>query len=296
MSCSDHNNNMQGASQRAFNAPVYSMDDAAMQSGIPDSGMKDSGAQDAQPSFIATAFTALENSAHLQSMSSPNDSSFEGWMALLDHRLDTLGIQKPWVGNKRVKPPTTRSSDSDQVQLDEAEVEHLFSYAEAGSKEVAGDEHCHELVAALTAAFESDSASETASASQQSPPPTPKPVIPTPEQQQRRREVIQALHKYHSATNPFYRDDMTLAWAATNIATSFREASDSLSHWHMTQDPSIIVASSLKKSSDLNRIFATIQWTLEFLAVGREGFCLLQLPDDFFLEMCCRWLTALSSG
>lgn len=294
----------------------YNMDDAAMQdssiqdsgtqmsnvqdSNVQDSGTPDADMQNAYPSFIATAFAGLENSDYLQSISSPNETSFEGWMALIGHRLDIMGIQKSWVGNKRVKPPTSRSDESDQVQLDETDNEHALNFAEARSKVDAEREHTQELVAAITAAFDGDSMSDTASVRQRSPPSSPRPPTLTPEQQKQRKEVIRALHKLHSPTNPFYRDDMTLAWAATNIATYFRVASDTLSHWHTTQDPSIIVASSLKKSSDLNHIFANIQWTLEFLAVGREGFCLLNLPDEFFgdvlplVESTVEWLKRVS--
>jgi len=75
---------------------------------------------------------------------------------------------------------------------------------------------------------------------------------------------------------------MTLGWAATNIVAYFREASEMLSDWHTTQDPSTILASTLKRTSILNRMWANTEWTLEFLALGRKGFYLLQLPDDFF--------------
>ncbi|KAM0699300.1 hypothetical protein Q7P36_001347 [Cladosporium allicinum] len=248
---SRYNNSMRG----------YSMDDAAMHSGIPDTNMHNSDTQDAvmrdaRPSFIAAAFAGLENSASLQSMISPDDSSFfEGWMAMINNQIDVLDIKRSSVGNKRVKVPTSRQSDSDQVPLDEGEIEHAFAYAEARARvDDDSDEH---LVAAVTAAFDENSSSDTAS----------------------------ELQKHHSPSNPFYQDEMTLAWAATNIVAYFREASEMLSDWHTTQDPSTIVASTLKKTSTLNRMWANIEWTLEFLALGREGFCLLQLPDDFFAHV-----------
>ena len=160
-----------------------------MHSGIPDTNMHNSDTQDAvmrdaRPSFIAAAFAGLENSASLQSMSSPDDSSFfEGWMAMINNRIDVLDIKRSSVGNKRVKVPTSRQSDSDQVPLDEGEIEHAFAYAEARARvDDDSDEH---LVAAVTAAFDEDSSSDTASVRQQSSPPKPKQQ--TPEQQQQRR-------------------------------------------------------------------------------------------------------------
>jgi hypothetical protein len=264
----------------------YSMEDAAMHSGIPDTTTHDSGKQDAvmrdaRPSFIAAAFAGLENSASLQNMSSPDDSSFEGWMAMINNRIDVLDIKRSSVGNKRVKVPTSRQNDSDQVPLDEGEIEHAFAYAEARAR--VDDDSYEHLVAAVTAAFDEDSSSDTASVRQQSSPPKPKQQ--TPEQQQQLRQALQELQKHHSPNNPFYQDKMTLAWAATNIVAYFREASEMLSDWHTTQDPSTIVASTLKKTSTLNRMWANIEWTLEFLVLGREGFCLLQLPDDFFAHV-----------
>jgi uncharacterized protein YjbI with pentapeptide repeats len=297
----------------------YSMADAAMQSGVPDSEMQDSDMQDsnmqdsdiqdsnmqdsnmqdsnmqdsgtqdatmqdARPTFIAAAFAGLENSDSLLSMTSPNDSSFEGLMALLDNRLNSLDIERRSVGNKRVKPPTSRQNEDEQVQLDEADIDHAFACAEGRSR--ATDDTEDMLVAALTAAFEEDSMSGTSfSPRQQSPPPPSRREPLAPEQQLQLQQAVRALQTSHSENNPFYHKKMTLAWAATNIVTYFNEASELLSDWHMTQEPSTIVASSLKKTSTINRMWANVEWTLEFLVLGREGFNLLHLPDDFYAHM-----------
>ena len=165
----------------------YSMEDAAMHSGIPDTTMQDSthnhgtqdvAMQDERPSLIAAAFAGLENSAAFQSMTSPNDSTFENWMAAIDNRLNFLAIDQPSVVNKRVKPPTSRQTEDDQVTLDEGEVEHAFAYAEARAR--VDDDSDEQLIAALTAAFEEDSSSNTSSPRRQSSP--PKPQQKTPEQ------------------------------------------------------------------------------------------------------------------
>jgi hypothetical protein len=213
-------------------------------------------------------------------MTSPNDSTFEGWMAVINNRFNVLEIEQPSVGNKRVKAPTSRQDPSGQVALDEGEIEHAFAYSEARTR--VDDDSEKELIAALTAAFEEDSSSDTASARQQSP---PKPQPQTPEQQQQRRQALRELQGYHSPNNPFYQNNMTLAWAATNIVTYFDEAGETLLDWHTTQDPSTIVASTLKKTSVLNRMWANTEWTLEFLALGREDFDLLQFPDEFFAHV-----------
>jgi hypothetical protein len=140
----------------------YSMEDAAMHSGISDinmqedSGMQDAITQDARPDFIAAAIAGLENSASFQSMTSPNDSAFEGWMAMIGNRMNFVDMERDSVGNKKVKAPTptSRQNESDQVPLDEAEVEHAFAYAWARSRET--DDYDEMMVAVLTAAFEED--------------------------------------------------------------------------------------------------------------------------------------------
>jgi hypothetical protein len=280
------------SSYNNFNMRDYSMADAAMQSGIPDvnmqdcdmqdcnmqdSGTQDATMQDARPSFLAAAFAGLENSESLLALTSPNDSTFEGLMALLDNRLNSLDIERPSVGNKRVKPPTSRQNESEQVPLDEADIEHAFACAEGRSRVIDGetDDSEKQLVAALTAAFEEDSM----------PPPPLKRDPLAPGQQLKLEQAVRSLQSSHSPNNPFYQDKMTLAWAATNIVTYFNEASELLSHWHITLEPSTIVESSLKKTSTFNRMWANVDWTLEFLVLGREGFDLLRLPDNFYAHV-----------
>lgn len=256
--------------------------DSTMQnSDMYDFGTQDTTMQDARPSFVAAAFSGLENSDSFQSMTFPNDSTFEGWMAVINNKSNVLEIEQASVGNKRVKVPTSRQDPSDQVPLDEGEIEHAFAYSEARAR--VDDDSEEQLIAALTAAFEEDASSDTASARRESPPPKPQPQ--TPEQQQQRRQALRELQGHHSPDNPFYKNNMSLAWAATNIVTYFDEAGKTLLDWHTTQDPSTIVASTLKKTSTLNRMWANIEWTLEFLALGREGFDLLELPDDFFAHV-----------
>jgi hypothetical protein len=257
---SSYNNNMRD----------YSMEDAAMHSGIPDStiqhsnvqhsdmynfGTQDTAMQDARPSFVAAAFSGLENSASLQGMTSPNGSTFEGWMAVINNRFNVLDMEQSSAGNKRVKIPTSRQDPSGQVPLDKGEIEHAFAYSEARAR--LDDDSQEQLIAALTAAFEEDSSSDAGSARQESPP--PKPQAQTPKQQQQRRQALRELQGYHSPNNPFYKDSMTLAWAATNIVTYFGEAGETLLDWHTTQDPITIVASTLKKTSTLNRMWANIE-------------------------------------
>lgn len=156
------------SSYNNFNMRDCTMADAAMQSGIPDVNMQDCDMQDAEtqdatmqdarPSFLAAAFAGLENSESLLALTSPNDSTFGGLMALLDNRLNSLDIERPSVGNKRVKPPTSRQNESEQVPLDEADIEHAFACAEGRSRVIDGetDDSEKQLVAALTAAFEED--------------------------------------------------------------------------------------------------------------------------------------------
>lgn len=236
--------------------------------------------QDARPSFMSAAFAGLENTPSLQNSAMVNGHNFRSWMASIENSFDRMGVtNQPSAWNKRVKVAT---NGSDSIQLNETEMEHAFAFAEARSKWNADDE----LVSALTAAFEESSidgdASSTAHDHQQ-PLPTPQELQHQAWQGQQGQQQQQS-HQ-HSPHNPFYQDNMTLAWAATNIVAYFQEASSLLADWHATQDPSAIAASTLKRTSTFNRMWANAQWTLEFLTLGRQGFCLLEFPDEFFAHV-----------
>ena len=88
-----------------------------------------------------------------------------------------------------------------------------------------------------------------------------------------------------SPPNPFYRSDMTLAIAAQNIAAYFREAADWLNFWHISTPASMLIDMSHKPTSTLNRIFCHLRWTAEFLRLGRTGWDLRRLPNNFFRDV-----------
>lgn len=107
-----------------------------------------------------------------------------------------------------------------------------------------------------------------------------KPSAPTPQPQPQPSQLSKS-----SPSNPFYRSDMTLALAAQNIAAYFREAVDWLNFWHISTPAATLVEISRKPSSTLNRIFAHLAWTAEFLRLRREGWDLRRLPDQFFEDV-----------
>lgn len=92
-------------------------------------------------------------------------------------------------------------------------------------------------------------------------------------------------HSKPSRTNPFYRHDMTLALSAQNIAAYFHEAVSWLVHYHISTPASTLADLWHKPSSILNRIFANIHHTAEFLRFGRNGWDLRLWPDDFFEDV-----------
>lgn len=86
-------------------------------------------------------------------------------------------------------------------------------------------------------------------------------------------------------SNPFYRPDMTLAIAAQNIVSYFREAVDWFNFWHISTSAAMLVDMSHKPTSTLSRIFWHLGWTAEFLRFGREGWDLRRLPENFFEDV-----------
>lgn len=88
-----------------------------------------------------------------------------------------------------------------------------------------------------------------------------------------------------SLASPFYRPDMTLAIAAQNIVAYFREAADWLNFWHISAPASTLVDMSHKPTSTLSRILCHFRWTAEFLRLGRVGWDLRRLPDNFFEDV-----------
>jgi hypothetical protein len=78
---------------------------------------------------------------------------------------------------------------------------------------------------------------------------------------------------------------MTIAIAAQNIAAYFREAADWLTFWHISTCASALVDMSHKLTSTLNLIFNHLKWTAEFLRLGRAGWDLRCLPDNFFEDV-----------
>lgn len=115
--------------------------------------------------------------------------------------------------------------------------------------------------------------------------PKPENLTRTPAPQPEKRSQASTVHPKPSRSNPFYRPDMTSAIAAQNIAAYFREAVSWLVHYHMSTPASTLVDLSRKPSSILNRIFANIHHTAEFLRFRRKGWDLRLWPDNFFEDV-----------
>lgn len=86
-------------------------------------------------------------------------------------------------------------------------------------------------------------------------------------------------------TNPFYATNMTLPVAAGNIIAYFREASQWLTFWRDTlSTPEFADLLRAKWDPKLKQITWHFACTVEFLEMGREGWKLTRLPEEFFKD------------
>ncbi|KAM0723415.1 hypothetical protein Q7P37_000401 [Cladosporium fusiforme] len=85
--------------------------------------------------------------------------------------------------------------------------------------------------------------------------------------------------------SPFYSDKMTLGIAAQNIVAYFHEANQWLTFWNETTSASKLDELICKPGSNVIPICSHFVWTAEFLQLGRKGWLLTHLPDEFFRDV-----------